>query len=294
LKNNIGKDLAFKVTWKVQVENSSGYVFNVLKSPNAPIVFYPKVSDPHQGIKIILDELQVVGSEPEPEWLGKFTLGNEADLLAQSIKLRAEIEEREQAIVQINMDQDVLKEYKQLLYQTGTPLEEIVEKSFELLGIKITSPSDKKIEDRLFIDGESIIPIEIRGKNSGLVEKDLNQLISRFADKPQTEAYKTRGVFVLNHFREIDPDKRESPFHPNIVKKAAAWDVCLMSTHALYKLVKQKLEGGNTDGLSALIFNTVGFFDMPAAQKAQSKIAPSTVPVDASKASNATKSDTPR
>ena len=264
LENTIGRCLSFEAGWTVREENSNGdYVFETLYSTEHPIVFLPKTEDDKKAIDIILAQLSKLEEELPPEWVTKLDIGNEKEIVSKIGRIKSEITAKEKEISVLEKDLNDLNEYKKLLYSSGHTLEEITEKSFKTLGISIISPNTKNIEDRLFIKGDALIPIEIRGKNSGLNEKDLNQLTSRFVDKPESTTFQTRGVFILNHFRDIEPQNRDEAFIVNIIEKAKPWKVCLLKTSVLFELVKLKLSGKEILDLENLIFNTIGVYEIP-------------------------------
>lgn len=278
LENNIGRYLSAEVSWRVQSESAhNNYVYETLYSSKGSISFFPQVEDIAKGIDVILETVCEPIEETPPAWVSSISVGDEAKISQAIEEKNLEIEEKKVEIQALEEQKGELDEYKKLLYASGFVLEEIVEKSFKFLGIEITSPAVKNKEDRLFIKEDASIPIEIRGKNSGLNEKDLNQLTSRFVDKPESKVFTTRGLFVLNHFRDIRPDKREEPFHFNIVEKAKPWQACLISTQTIFDLVKAKLEGKEYDELDKILFNTIGIFNLSNNDKG-SEIIPQVIP----------------
>ena len=264
LTNGIGRYLACGVYWKVQIESStSNTVYERLQAATAPLVFLPQVKDRKRAIDVILSELLHNEAELPPEWVGDISVGNE-ERLAEKIKtIEEEISEKQKESIVIQSQIAELQDYKKLLYSYGYTLEDIVDKSLDLLGISLVKPAVKNKEDRLFEKGDASIPIEIRGKNGGLIEKDLNQLTSRLADKPESSTFQTRGLFILNHFREVKPENRDDAFNVNIIDKAKPWKVCLITTATIFTLVKSKLEGRELPDLENRLFNTVGVFELP-------------------------------
>lgn len=261
LKNNIGRYLAAEIGWRVQSESiHNNYVFETHYSSKGSISFFPQVKDIKKGIDVILETVCEPEEENPPAWVSSISVGNEVKISQAIEEKNLEIEAKKVEIQALEEQKGELDEYKKLLYTSGLVLEEIVEKSLKFLGIEATSPTVKNKEDRLFIKEDASVPIEIRGKNSGLNEKDLNQLTSRFVDKPESKIFTTRGLFILNHFRDIQPEKREEPFHFNIIEKAKPWQVCLISTQTIFDLVKSKLEGREYENLEAELFNTIGVF----------------------------------
>ncbi len=264
LNNIIGRYLSFEVGWRTQRESTtSDYVYATLAQSTSPIVFYPQVENSQEAVDIILGELCGQAEELPPDWISKIKVSKEEKIDKQIENIRSEIATREEEIQILETEINELNEYKKLLYASGYTLEYIVEKSFGILGINIISPAIKNKEDRLFNKDDASIPIEIRGKNAGLNEKDLNQLTSRFVDKPESAIFKTRGLFVLNHFRELEPENRGEAFNVNTIDKAIPWRACLVTTKTIFELIRLKLHGREIVNLENLLFNTLGVFELP-------------------------------
>lgn len=261
LTNSVDRTIAFKTSWRVsRLQAHTRTLLEVVAQATAPMVFLPQIENIKEGIDIILLTVTDQVAEIPPDWVTGINVGNEDELSIQILEKGSKIEALKNEVIAIEAQKAELAVYKKLLYASGDNLEEIVEKSLGFLGVVVTPPAVKGKEDRLFIKDDAAIPIEIRGKNSGLNEKDLNQLTSRFVDKPESAKYQTRGLFVLNHFRDIEPTKREAPFNVNIIEKAIPWKVCLITGITLYELVQSKLAGKKIDNLDQQIFNTIGVF----------------------------------
>ena len=87
---------------------------------------------------------------------------------------------------------------------------------------------------------------------------DLRQLISR-GPKSSEDKF-VNGVFVFNHQLEIEPSKRSEPFPPNVIETAKNWNICLLSTSELLKLINSKLADEDISGKLEALFKTPGMF----------------------------------
>lgn len=259
LKNNIGRDVAFAITWKVHQYSD----YTVLVDSHLPIKFFPQTENVAEGIDVLINEFYRVSEKNAPDWISKIVLPREKEI-------REEICDKIQTINVINKEIKNLDDkltnlglYKKLLYSQGIELEEIVEKSLSLLGIDIKKPPVLNIEDRFYEtpDNQKIY-FEIRGVNRLMGENDLAQLIKRVAEKSNSTHYKTRGVFVFNHQNKISPEEREMAFHHNIEIQAKSFGLCLLDTDTLLKLIVKKLKGKKLEDFDQQLFNTQGIFNI--------------------------------
>ncbi len=259
LNNPAGRNVAFSIQWKVHRYTE----YNVIVNSNLPIHFLPPTEDLGEDISLIIGELTKMEEDLPPEWLNEFSLPGEQDMQNGIVEKFKQIEFVNKEIQGLQIELNFIKDYKKLLYAQGKELESIVEKSFGLLEIKLESPSITTEEDRFFKTADDKkIYIEIRGVNRLMNEGDLAQIIKRIAEKPSSTEYTTRGVFVFNRQNKINISERNNAFHHNIQEQAKSFNVCLIDTEMLYKLVERKLDGESIPDLDKIIFNTVGVFKL--------------------------------
>ena len=257
LKNDIGRDIAFKITWKLHQHSE----YTTLADGKLPIIFLPRTENIKKGIDILLSDLHATLDEEVPDWIDEIILPGEK-------QIRNNIDTKIQKTDLINTEiqnekikLDNLVKYKSLLYSKGLELEKITEESFKLLGIDLKSPTIKNMEDRYHetSDGQKIY-FEIRGVNRLMNEGDVTQLIKRIAEKNRSKDYNTRGVFVFNHQNKKNPSNRDDAFHNNIENQAKSFNICLIDTKKLFELVSKKLNGETINNFDKKIFNTIGIF----------------------------------
>lgn len=252
--NSLGRAVAFGFSWRV-------YNLSTVQIQGGESIFVPLVEDVAQSVDLIIDEF-LEEEEPRPVWLDSVLMPGEESVIADISEIEDESRElgmkKNEKLGQLGQ----LNEYKKILYTKGKSLEGLVDYCFQILGVELLSPPVANEEDRYFEEGESKIPIEIRGKNNeALNGKDLNQLISRIPDKTSGELT-TLGIFIINHYKDLPPAERPKPFEDNLIKKALACDICLMTALDVFNLVVEKMEGLNTDNLASVLFNTKGVFDV--------------------------------
>ena len=81
-------------------------------------------------------------------------------------------------------------------------------------------------------------------------------------DDRRPEKIKCRGIVVGNHYKDISLDTnlngRKAAFESDVIKKAKAFDVSLVSTLELFKAVNYKLNDGDVSSFIENIFNEPG------------------------------------
>jgi len=254
LSNNLNRDIAFGLSWSI---SANGYF---KKGSKHPIIFLPKVDDINNGINLLLNDF-VLNEELEPEWIKEVKIAGQADLENEIAGKDSQIEQLEKLKSESLEAIKKLNKFKKLLYLQGKPLEKIVEESFSLIGVKLKELDVDNIEDRVFEYDNFTIPFEIRGKDTkNLNEADLAQLIKRIADREKGKIYKTRGVFVINHQRNLKPSERGEVCNSNIVKQAEFFNICIISTIEIFNLINRTLNGKKIDIIEKLL-NTSGLFN---------------------------------
>ena len=253
LHNNFEKSIAFGLEWEI---TQNGY--SQIGSRN-PMVFLPKLNSNTEAIDVILSDF-ILEEDLAPEWISSVNIFGQKNTNKKISKIRKEIEKLRKEKNTLTQENNERLEFKKLLYLQGKPLEGIVTKSLNFLGINLKSLDVENLEDRIFKYENFSIPFEIRGKDSkGLNEEDLSQLIKRIADRPKGEKYKTKGVFVLNHYRKKPPKDRPEVCHFNIIEKAKAFDICILTTTEIFELVNRVLAGESIN-IEEQLFNAVGLF----------------------------------
>lgn len=257
LKNNVGRDVAFGITWKVHQYSD----YTTVVDSHLPIEFLPPTENISEGIDILISDFCKAPEETVPEWIAEIILPGEKEIQDEMNAKIQSIDAIDKAIKELDDKLAGISAYKRLLYSQGAELEEIVEQSLFLLGLKVEKPTVSNIEDRFFEtpDAQKIY-FEIRGVNRLMNEGDLAQLIKRLAEKPASTQYKTRGVFVFNHQNNLRPTEREKAFHHNIENQAKSFNICLIDTKTLFDLVEKKMNGNTIENFDQSLLNTVGVF----------------------------------
>lgn len=182
---------------------------------------------------------------PAPEWVSREEfMGKKEKQLRESIDKNLEI------INKIKLNNEELKiqleeeeKLKNLLFETGKPLENAVIKALKILGYKAENYDDGELEmDQIIISPEKIRYI---GENEGKDNKDINitkfrQLVDALnADFSREEVEeKAFGILFGNAERLTDPDKRTLDFTDKCKSGADREKIALVKTTDLYFVAK--------------------------------------------------------
>ena len=204
----------------------------------------------------------------EPEWLAQIHSPMENVLNPQIANLSSEIDTLTKKRTELLDEIQKYKPWKQLLYETGKPLEEIVLKALELLELENVQPGPKGDHDIVAgFQGESII-FEVKGltKSAGRQEVfDLYRHLSAFESKHPDKPVR-KGILVVNAYRTMAPDLRDKDgrvtFPDDAVKHAVLLEFALLDTRDIYRAVQEIIEGTIQDKQAWFrkIIETVGIY----------------------------------
>ena len=112
-------------------------------------------------------------------------------------------------------------------------------------------------EDKTYVDGETKIPVEIKGHEGSITLKDLRQSYSRIPNAKIPNKSTPKTIFIGNPYRLTRLIDRKIDFEPNMVEEAEKWDLCLLSTRVIWKYYIDFLETGKSN-LKEKIITTIG------------------------------------
>lgn len=180
---------------------------------------------------------------PAPQWLENIEQPREVSKVDLEIKeVQKEIESLHEKERDLEQSKKLLNQYSQLLYETGTSLENVIEKSLELLGYNVQNYREGDLEiDHVIVSPEGFRMIgESEGKDNSAIsitkfrqlETNINEDFDR--DEISTPA---KGVLFGNGYRLISPDKREEQFTDKCLTNAKRLKTALVRTSDLYNVV---------------------------------------------------------
>jgi len=199
-----------------------------------------------EAINFILEKLfNVYQRTPPPKWTKLIEVPG-----LRNIQIN--IETNIKKITQLSEENDEFKEkeselisYRELLYETGTPLEDIIRKVFTVLGYKPKSPFYK--EEYVIGYEKKVGIIECKGNKKSIKRNDFRQLLDYLKEYEIDYESKHKGILIGNAWR-LKPleerDRSETPIFPDdVIKIATKQEIALVSTIDLFNVFCKFLEG---------------------------------------------------
>ena len=178
----------------------------------------------------------VIMTQKRPDW---------AQMQDYSFHEKGAIDSKIQELKKESVKYDM---FERLLYCTNTPLEEAV--AFTLGWIGFTNVEhhvkNKDYADVTFENNQTKALVEIEGVTGQGDKKKVLQLdgwIKIAIEKGERDPSQIQGFFVVNHFRETDPDTRGDPLTNHAKKFLHYYRFRFFTTYFLFKVVKQVKEG---------------------------------------------------
>jgi len=193
--------------------------------------------------KYLLDEILQLQSKPK--WMKKYFFAEKTPILEKIANLKEEINRYE--IIE------------RLLYATDIPLEVSVTFCLKLLDFEeVTHHLNKGDKDVSFKYKGNKYLVEVEGTKKQGDKRKITQLRGWVDNEVITnnqEIDKIKGIFVINHYRNLDPDDRGDPLTSHSKKFLKLYNYKFFTTKFLYDIVKQILDNSlsNDEAKSKII-----------------------------------------
>lgn len=165
-------------------------------------------------------ELEIVGGKPN--WLTEYEAPREKALTEKIQELQQEL-----AAVQT---------FKQLLWEQGDPLEEVVYNAFRRAGLTIEEEVPNRRDGAISLDNRKVM-IEITGTTGGVTESKLSQLNKWVINNQDEYDKEVTGLFVINYSRDTEPADRRLHLDPDRMDYLENSGLQLVTTLELFKMV---------------------------------------------------------
>jgi len=231
----------------------------------------PTKIDVKEAINVLIEDfLGIQQKTPPPEGIGEILLPGEGSL-------KREIEEnldRMEKLKAKNSDLETLKEektqFKQLIYETGTPLEDICKLTFSKLGCKV----DDSVEDFILTKGEKEAIVEVKGREGTILRGDGSQLAQNrrnYVVQKGKDVREVKAILLGNPWRlefPLEERAKKELFAPHLVKDAMVEDMALVSTVELLKAYCAFIEDKiSSEQIIEQLFSGIGLTELLQEQK---------------------------
>jgi len=266
-----------EISYKVQLQQPRGWTPLARALDTYPIAGYathgaglilmlPEFQNRAAAVRDILDDVipsllpnlrekaPVSLDEEPPEWLGEFPITKSETLASKIAKLSAEIDRLRDEREARGRERRELLEYQGLLWFEGKPLEAVVQKALNLLGIAVEPKHP--IDLACSVPGGGELYIEVEGTTGPIQIRKGRQLLGYIAEAPDPSII--RGAVVGNPHRQQHPSNRPANdlFSPPLKRLASTQAWALVATVQLFDLVKRRL--GRDKGTSKEARKTLG------------------------------------
>jgi hypothetical protein len=176
----------------------------------------------------------VLRTQAKPDWMGKYAFEEKKDLDKKIEKLSSEVVEFEM--------------FERLLYTTDIPLQEAVAFTLEWLSFQDVKhyKEDTDNPDITFMYGGIKALVEVEGTTKA-GDKDKAQQLDGWVRREivnfNKQANELKGFFIVNHFREIGPEKRGEPLTKHAKEFLKLNQSRFFTTYFLFNVVKE-VKGG--------------------------------------------------
>ncbi len=185
-------------------------------------------------IVLLYDMMQgVLMTQKKPDWLNSYGFTEKTSISTKIEKLQKEIIKFEQ--------------FERLLYATDIPLEDAIAYALEWLEFEnvVHQKEDKDNPDVTF-EFEGIKGLLEAEGTSKAGPKDKISQLSGWMQKEidaGVKAANLKGFFAVNHYRDVEPSKREDPLTEKAKEYLKIYHFVFFTTKLLFDLVKQVSEG---------------------------------------------------
>ena len=206
-------------------------IFKELIRQRKITVVYEGVGKPTIYIPRYMFE-EILRTQHKPRWVEKYAFKKKLEMIEKINEMRREISHYE-----------ILE---RLLYGTGEPLEEAVKYALEHLEFEnVERPQEKDTYDISFTRNGKKYIVEVEGTTKQGSKEKVNQLDGwvRIELNMGTDPSRIIGVFVVNHFRDKDPEERGEPLTEHAKRFLKYYRFVFFTTCFLFNLVKKVDEG---------------------------------------------------
>ena len=191
--------------------------------------------------KFFLENWLEIWISKKPDWVEKYQYKEKGELLA---KLKT-----------INI-------LEKLLYGNDRELCKAVAEAFRLLGFEVRM-GGKGTEPDIYIRYGSFTGIvEVKGLKTHADRDDMRALLDYY-DANVDKHPALKGIFIVNHYRRMEPKKKEKPYTDGAMELAQRKGFCLITTTDLYFAMKKALNGSSLqEGLRKKIMDGIGLIKL--------------------------------
>ena len=256
LENRYGRILSghFHVEVRKEREHSNDFGASWTSYPESPdiktgiIVLLPlidRVSPEEALAEIIQEEVGHSLKLPEPDWAQNIKMPGVPELVHQVMESKKRIGEENMKVDSLEQQISDICSFRRLLFGTGNDLEEIVKRSLENLGAKVSPSKYSQEEYILEFNGQEYL-MEVKGVVKSISLTHIRQLNDYLLKYQEDTGKECKGILFGNSWRNTPPEMRgtedKQEFPDNVIKRAEQWGISLVSSRAFFEAFVKALE----------------------------------------------------
>lgn len=188
----------------------------------------------------------ILRTQAKPKWMDKYSFKEKNGLDKKVENLTSQITEYEM--------------FERLLYMTDIPLQEAVSFALDWLGFEnvIHLKEDTDNPDITFTYQGLKALVEVEGTTKAGDKEKVQQLygwVTREIVQQNRKTEELKGFFVVNHFREIEPQKRGEPLTTHAKHFLKLNQSHFFTTHFLFNTVTTVMHGVSKDEARKKVWN---------------------------------------
>jgi len=247
--NNAGKKIGFLLNnfKKINLDyypNYSESYYTREKYSGSLCVLHSLGDNSANGVLSIMEIIHNFSfSREKPSWIKTIQTNKSAEINKEIEQLFEQKQKIESQISEKVRDIENIEYFKELLWEVGHKLEEVVHDALRLMELLPSSPT-KADDDGIINYKKSTYLLEIKSGLERAAEwTELSKLITRMNNWNKLNKNECQGLFIMNHFANHSPEDRDKAFPSNVEKTAKVNSVILVDTVELFDLVKRLLDG---------------------------------------------------
>lgn len=185
-------------------------------------------------------------ASPPPTWIDEYKLESETELTERINSASKDIEKLQEKKDALSDELQEEKKLKNLLFETGKPLENAVIEALEILGYEVEDYRDGDLQiDQVISDPDGTRYIgETKGKNDAVNVDAFRQLWNNIQEDFRREEITNHAVGILfgNGFRNTRPSKRKEQFTNKCIRNAEETKTVLVRTSDLFEVANHVRE----------------------------------------------------
>lgn len=259
-RNGFDKPVSFSIEYGYKARNDVIHLSGPLTILQAP----DKTESVESAIKTLLTNYGIHIKSKAPTWTNDFKVPGEEAVGREIKQLEEDKIKTEEIIRSKEAEKEEITCYKELLFEDGDELRDIVWDTLEQIGFKVNRHDEHK-EDGSIQEGKEVAVLEIKGRVKSLTTGDVRQLDDWVADYTLREGEEPIGILIGNHYRLKKPENRNDPFPSDVLRyvKANSRKLSLITTFQLFELFCMIKKGKlDADTVRKEIMRNKGVFDL--------------------------------